>query len=73
MYLVGLHIYYKMIHGPYNINAFPYMYIVYYNVMAQGRYSSVGIATRYELDIPGIESRWRRDFLRTSWPGLGPT
>jgi hypothetical protein len=23
-----------------------------------GRYSSVGIATRYELDGPGIESRW---------------
>jgi len=25
---------------------------------AQGRDSSVGIATRYELDDPGIESRW---------------
>ena len=27
-----------------------------------GRDSVVGIATRYELDGPGIESRWGRDF-----------
>jgi hypothetical protein len=27
-----------------------------------GQDSSVGIATRYGLDGPGIESRWRRDF-----------
>ena len=27
-----------------------------------GRDSSVGIATRYGLDGPGIESRWGRDF-----------
>jgi len=27
-----------------------------------GRNSSVGIATRYGLDGPGIESRWERDF-----------
>ena len=27
-----------------------------------GRDSSVGIATRYVLDGPGIESRWGRDF-----------
>ena len=26
-----------------------------------GRDSSVGIATRYVLDGPGIEFRWRRD------------
>jgi hypothetical protein len=26
--------------------------------MAMGRDSSVGIATRYRLDGPGIESRW---------------
>jgi hypothetical protein len=25
--------------------------------------SSVGIATDYGLDCPGIDSRWRRDFL----------
>jgi hypothetical protein len=28
--------------------------------------SSVGIATGYGLDGPGIESRWRRDFWHTS-------
>jgi hypothetical protein len=35
-----------------------------------GRDSSVGIATRYWLDGPGIESRWGRDFPH---PSLGPT
>ena len=30
--------------------------------------SSVGIATRYGLDSPGIESRWRRDFPHLSRP-----
>jgi hypothetical protein len=29
-------------------------------------------ATRYELDGPGIESRWRRDFPHSSRPTLGP-
>jgi len=33
----------------------------------------VGIATRYGLDGPGIESRWRRDFPQLSRPALGPT
>ena len=38
-----------------------------------GRDSSVGIATRYGLDGPGIESRWGRDFPHPSRPALGPT
>ena len=38
-----------------------------------GRDSSVGIATRYGLDGPEIESRWRRDFPHLSRPALGPT
>ena len=38
-----------------------------------GRDSSVGIATRYGLYGPGIESRWRRDFPHPSRPALGPT
>jgi len=38
-----------------------------------GRYSSVGIATFYELDGLGIESRWERDFPHLSRPALGPT
>jgi hypothetical protein len=37
------------------------------------RDSSVGIATRYGMDGPGIESRWQRDFLHLSRPALGPT
>jgi hypothetical protein len=35
--------------------------------------SSVGMATGYELDGPGIESRWGWDFSHTSRPALGPT
>jgi len=35
--------------------------------------SSVGIATGYGLDGPGIESRWGRDFPCLSRPALGPT
>jgi hypothetical protein len=35
--------------------------------------SSVGIATGYGLDGPGIESRWKRDFPHMSRPALGPT
>jgi hypothetical protein len=38
-----------------------------------GRDSSVGIATRYELDGPGIESRWGRNIPHPSRPALGPT
>ena len=37
------------------------------------RVSAVGIATRYGLDGPGIESRWGRDFPHPYWPALGPT
>jgi hypothetical protein len=36
-----------------------------------GRDSSVGIATRYGLDGPGIESRWGRDFSHLSRPAWG--
>jgi len=35
--------------------------------------SSVGIATGYAMDGPGIESRWGRDFPHVSIPALGPT
>jgi len=37
-----------------------------------GRDTSVGIATRYGLDGPEIESRWRRDFPHLSRTALGP-
>jgi len=35
--------------------------------------SEVGVATAYELDGPGIESRWERDFPHLSRPALEPT
>jgi hypothetical protein len=38
-----------------------------------GRDSSVGIATRYGLDGPGMESRLGRDFPHPSRPALRPT
>jgi hypothetical protein len=37
------------------------------------RDSSVGIATDYVLDAPGIEFRWGRDFPHLSRQALGPT
>ena len=36
-----------------------------------GRDSSVGIATRYGLDGPGIESRYERGFPHPSRPAVG--
>ena len=38
-----------------------------------GRDSSVGIATRYGLDGPGIESQWGQDFPHPSRPAMAPT
>ena len=35
--------------------------------------SSIGIATGYGLDGPGIEFRWGRDFPHLSRPALWPT
>jgi hypothetical protein len=37
------------------------------------QYGVVGIATRYELDGPGIESRLWRDLPHSCRPDLGPT
>jgi hypothetical protein len=39
----------------------------------QGRDSSVSIVTHYELDHPGIEPWWGRDFPHPSRPALRPT
>ena len=38
-----------------------------------GRDISVGIAIRYELDVPGMESLWGRNFRHLSRLALGPT
>jgi len=40
---------------------------------SMGRNSSVGIATRYGLDVPGIEFRCRRNFPHPSRLAMGPT
>ena len=37
-----------------------------------GRDDVIGIATRYGLDGPGIESRWLRDFPHPPRPAVGP-
>ena len=37
-----------------------------------GRNSSVGIATSYGPDGPGIKFRWKRDFPHSTRPALGP-
>ena len=39
----------------------------------RSRDSSVGIATRYGLEGPGIEFRWGRDFPHLSRPAPRPT
>jgi hypothetical protein len=43
------------------------------HISVLGRDSAVGIATRYGLDSPGIESLWWRDFPHSCRPVLGPT
>jgi len=42
-------------------------------INASGRDGAVGIATRYGMDGPGIESRCGQDFPHPSRPALGPT
>jgi len=48
-----------------------YYYGLYTFMFGPG--SSVGIATDYGPDGPGIESLWGRDFPHLSGPALGPT
>jgi hypothetical protein len=50
-----------------------HMPITRYPVDRSGPGSVVGIVTGYELDVLGIESRWRQDFLHLSGPAQGPT
>jgi hypothetical protein len=47
--------------------------IVFNIILLPKTNSSVSIATRYELDGPGIESRCGRDFPYVARPALGPT
>ena len=52
---------------------FYHLYLILLSGACMGRDSSVGIATRYGLNAPGIECRWVRDFPHHSRPVLGPT
>jgi hypothetical protein len=54
-------------------NVFLYCSLTCHQHIYYGPGSSVGIATNYGLDGPGIESRWGRNFSHTSRPALGPT
>jgi hypothetical protein len=52
-----------------NLLSFYYMW----DFLSRGRNSSVGIATGYGLDDPGIESRWARFFAHVqTGPGAHP-
>jgi hypothetical protein len=42
-------------------------------LLHRGPRSVVGTATAYDLDGPGIKSRWERGFPHLSGPALGPT
>jgi hypothetical protein len=59
-------------HGNTHTHTHTHIYIYIYTHI-YGPTSSVGIATDYGLDGPGIESRWGRDFSHTSRPAVGPT
>jgi hypothetical protein len=52
---------------------YPTLLAIFYTSGSCGRDSSVGIATGYGLNGPGIESRWGRDFSHMSRPALGLT
>jgi hypothetical protein len=56
-----------------NIYCLPVKEKVVSTGMLRGQGSSVGIATGYGMDGPGIKSRWGRDFSHTSRLALGPT
>jgi hypothetical protein len=59
----------------YNVNCVQ-KWLIWFNTVLLwfvGRDSSVGIATRYGLDGPGIEYRWGRNFPYPSRPALEPT
>jgi len=60
--------------SPWNFEATTrYLANLYTAGLPCGPGSSVGVASGYRLDSPGIESRWGRDFLHLYRPALGPT
>jgi hypothetical protein len=73
MIKLSLHIFFLNLHSfrmslPLSVSSSsPFEFL---NDLYMGHDSSVGIATRYALDSPGIESQWEARF---SAPALGPT
>jgi hypothetical protein len=57
---------------PHDVGKDAFTFLFHIFIMLVDRDSSVGTATRYGLDAPGIESRWGRDFPHLSTPTLGP-
>ena len=55
-----------------NTGLYPKVYLITLNATRVGHDGSVGIATRYGLEGPGIEYRWGRYFPNPSTPALGP-
>jgi hypothetical protein len=55
------------------VYVFLVLVILLFNQVTRGPGSSVGTATGYGLDGPGIESRWGLDFPHLSRTALGPT
>ena len=53
----------------------PWLKEILHNILKifVGRFISVGIATSYRLDGPGIDPRWGRDFPRPSRRAMVPT
>ena len=51
----------------------PLIAVFSFRILYVTSFSVIGIATRYGLNGPGVESRWGRDFPHPSRPVLGPT
>jgi hypothetical protein len=55
------------------MNIVVFDHVCYMYILSCRPASSVGIATGYGLDGPGIESRWGLDFPHLSKTDMGPT
>jgi hypothetical protein len=68
----GVFILENIVFPRHDVDGYLSIFVVYY-MHTVVRDSSVGIAIRYGLNGPGIESGWGRDFPQLSRTALGPT